>query len=92
MEITKIKDIKSGMNGLNLIANVKEKSPISIHNGKKYARALLEDDTGQIKLNLWRDQTEQFEVGDSVIIRQVFAHTRGRVLQISTWEKIEIKH
>jgi ssDNA-binding replication factor A large subunit len=78
------------MEDLTLTAKVVQKSPTVIRNGKKYASAIVEDESGKIRLNLWREQVEQVNVGDIVKIPKAFVHTRGRTLQISTWSDMEI--
>jgi len=58
------------------------------------ARATLEDDTGKIALNLWRDQIDIVEEGDVVRIENGFVRTykdqlelnvgsRGKIVRIS---------
>lgn len=37
-----------------------------------YTQATLEDETGSIKLNLWRDQVENINVGDKLRIENGF--------------------
>jgi ssDNA-binding replication factor A large subunit len=55
---------------------------------KKYAYAIVEDVTGRIKLNLWRNQVDQVEEGDLIIIPSAFVHVRMGEMQISTWSDI----
>ena len=58
------------------------------------ARAILEDDTGKIALNLWRGQIDLVEEGDVVRIENGFVRTykdqlelnvgsRGKIVRIS---------
>lgn len=88
----KIKDLRVSMNGITIEAKVIEKSRSKISNQKKYAYAIIEDETGRIKLNLWRDQVEQVSEGDIIKVTEAFVHRRGKVTQISTWVKIEKIH
>lgn len=88
--ITKIKDLKPHMQYLTLIVKVVSKSDVAMFNGKEYASAIVEDETGKIKLNLWRDQVEQVKVGETLKVTGVFAHIRAKALQISTWSKLEV--
>jgi len=87
----KIKDIKPHMENLTLVARVIQKSEPKFvgYNKKKYANAILQDETGRITLNLWRDQVDQVSVGDLVKVPNAFAHIRFNTLQVSTWSKIE---
>ena len=59
------------------------------------ARAILEDDTGKIALNLWRGQIKLVKEGDVVRIENGFVRTyqdqlelnvgsRGKIVRIST--------
>jgi ssDNA-binding replication factor A large subunit len=90
----KVADIKSGMKDLEITARVVEKWPTVMHNDKAHAKAIIENDTGRIQLNLWREQVEQVKVGDVIKIPNAFSHSRrgihGRVLQISTWSDIVV--
>jgi ssDNA-binding replication factor A large subunit len=85
----KIKDLKPHMDNLTIIVRVSSKTqPVRIR-GKKYASAIIEDETGKIKLNLWRNQVSQLDVGDCVRIPSFFVHMRNKEMQISTWSDIE---
>ena len=87
----KIKDLKADMQNLTLIAKVVQKSKVDMrgHPPKRYASAIIEDETGRIKLNLWRDQVDQVEEGDVIKIPKAFVHIRGKSVQVSTWSTIE---
>jgi ssDNA-binding replication factor A large subunit len=85
----KVKDLKTHMENVTVVARVVKKSEITEIKMKKYAYALIEDETGQIKLNLWRDQVDQAEEGDLIIIRNAFVHLRMGEKQLSTWSSIE---
>jgi len=88
----KIKDLKPKMQNLTLIAEVVEKSGVEMrgHPRKRYASAIIEDETGRIKLNLWREQVDQVKEGDVIQIPKAFVHIRGRSVQVSTWSTIEL--
>jgi ssDNA-binding replication factor A large subunit len=49
---------------------------------------MVEDSTGQIRLNLWRDQVDQVEDGDLIIIPNAFVHLRLGEKQLGTWSDI----
>ena len=57
----KITDLKRSISGVNLEARVVWKSGISMVPGIPHASAIIEDETGRIKLNLWNDQTEKVQ-------------------------------
>jgi len=85
----KIKDLKPHMENITLVGRVLSVTqPIEI-NMKKYAYAVLEDGSGEIGLNLWREQVAQVEEGDLVKIKDAFVHVKRGVKQISTWSNIE---
>jgi ssDNA-binding replication factor A large subunit len=86
----KIVDIKSRMQDLEVTARVVDKSPPTVYNEKSYSRATIEDETGRIKLNLWREQVEQVQVGDLVKIPGAFSRSRGKRIEISTWSDIVV--
>ena len=86
---TKIKDLKLHMQNVTVIARVVSKSQVSEIRMKKYAQTMVEDETDQIKLNLWRNQVSQVGEGDLIKIRNAFVHFRGREKQLSTWSNIE---
>ena len=87
--ITKIKDLKLHMRNLTLIVKVISKSDVAVYYGDERASAIVEDETGKIKVNLWHDQVEQTKVGKTIRITGAFVHGRSKYLQISTWSKFK---
>jgi ssDNA-binding replication factor A large subunit len=81
----KIKDLRLHMENVEVVARVVNKSEVTKIRMKKYAYATIEDETGKIKLNLWRDQVEQVDVGDLVKVTNAFVHLRKGEKQLSTW-------
>ncbi len=73
----KIRDVRAGMERIRLIAKVLEKSRVTIVDTRfgpaKFAFAVIGDDTGRIRLNLWREQADMVNVGDVVEIVNAFA-------------------
>ena len=58
---------------------------------REHALCTLEDDTGSIPLNLWREQVHQAEIGDTIRLKGAFVKRKAGVVQLSTWEEnIEI--
>jgi len=86
----KLTDLKPGMSGLDIVAEVVEKSEPIMKGGKRYAVATLEDDTGRIALNLWRQQVEQLCVGDLVMVPKSFVQEWRGILELSTWADIVV--
>jgi len=72
----KIADIRPGMRGIIVEGTVLEKSePVDVmtrYGPAKVAYAILEDETGTIRLNLWRKQIEVVNVGDRVRVINAF--------------------
>jgi ssDNA-binding replication factor A large subunit len=85
----KIKDLRPHMENVEVVARVVNKSQVTQIRMKKYAYATIEDETGKIKLNLWRDQVEQVDVGDLIKVTNAFVYTRTGEKQLSTWSDIE---
>lgn len=85
----KISDIKEGDSGVNIEAEVTEKSyarEVRSRFGRPLmvADATLKDDTGIITLTLWNEQISQVNVGDKVKIENGYAKSFRNVLQLST--------
>ena len=93
----KIKDIRAGMENIRLIGRVVHKSKVIIVNTKfgpaKFAYAIIEDKSGKIRLNLWRNQVDIIKVGDYIEIINAFAKSfKGQVeLNVGRSGKIVIK-
>ncbi|MFQ5892281.1 MAG: DNA-binding protein [Candidatus Methanofastidiosia archaeon] len=83
----KIEEVKSGMNNVEVEGVVVDKEkPKKINT--RYGPALLskakiEDETGGIGLNLWRDQVNLVEMGDKVKIEGAFAKTFKDQLELN---------
>ncbi len=82
----KIKELRSGMKKVNVVAKVTEKSDTrevqSRYKNETYqvADALVSDDTGTIKLTLWNEQIDQVNVGDTVKIENGYITSfRGEI-------------
>lgn len=54
-----------------------------------YAQATLEDETGEIRLNLWRDQVEKVNVGSIVRVENGF--TKFRELNVGSRGEITVR-
>lgn len=47
------------------------------------ARAVLEDETGSVCLNLWRDQIDVAKAGDTIVLENAFAREFGGVVEVN---------
>ena len=88
MKVTKIKDLRSGTKHVTVVGRVIDKkfAPSSV----ALARVVLEDRTGRIILNLWRNQIEQVKIGDTVRIADGFVKRWRQILELNTWGEIEV--
>lgn len=92
----KINEIRPGMSGVNVtgkIVDIGEKRLVSTRFGNAFvAKATLEDETGQIALNLWRDQINMVKVGDTIKIENGFTKQfRGQTeLSVGSRGKITV--
>ena len=82
----KIKDLRDGMRRINVEAKVIHKSDArevrSRYGNQTYqvADAIVEDETGTIKLTLWNEQIDQVNVGDTVKIENGYITSfRGEI-------------
>ena len=69
----------------------KERTQRSLY--REHALAWLIDGSGEIRMNLWRDQIEQVQAGDMAHLKAAFTKRhKGTVLELSTWEdRIEVE-
>jgi len=93
----KISELKVGMSNVSLEAKVVDKSEARIvqtrYGKRSVADAVLEDESGEIKISLWQDQIKRVNVGDKVSISGAFVTTfrDGLQLNIPRSGKIEVK-
>jgi len=83
----KIADIKLGLSGIIVeakVVEIGESRDVNTKYGvKTVADAILEDDTGQIKLSLWEDQINSVSVGDNVAVRGAYVTQFRDTLQLN---------
>jgi len=83
----KIADIKVGMSGINLqakVVEIGESRDVNTKYGvKSVADAILEDETGQIKLSLWEDNIEAISVGDVLDLKGAYVTQFRNTLQLN---------
>jgi replication factor A1 len=93
----KISELRAGMSNVSLEAKVIDKSETKIvqtrYGKRSVANAVLEDESGEIKISLWQDQIKKVNVGDKVSISGAFVTTFRDSLQLNIPRngKIEIK-
>jgi len=83
----KVGQIRGGMRNMNITGTLKEvEKPVEI--GTRYgpamlARAVLQDETGSVRLNLWRDQIDIAKAGDTVVLENAFAREFVGVVEVN---------
>jgi ssDNA-binding replication factor A large subunit len=72
----KIADITQGMRSLTVVAKITQIGEVQTITTKfgqaRVAAATLEDQTGSIRLNLWRSQIDIVKPGDTVCLHNAF--------------------
>lgn len=83
----KINEIKRGISNIETtgkIIDISEHRDVNTRYGrKKVADAMIEDDTGQIKLTLWEGQIETVKIGDKVHVVGAYVTEFRDVLQLN---------
>lgn len=74
---------------VEVIGRITKTEPVS-SGTKRLVKATLEDDTGSIILNLWGPQADQCKVGDLVRVRDAYTKIYMGVLELNSWEDIEV--
>jgi ssDNA-binding replication factor A large subunit len=78
------------MRGLDIVALVVEKTEPTMRGNKLHSLATLEDHTGKICLNLWRQQVNQVKLGDVIKVESAFTREWGGEIQLSSWKDLEV--
>ena len=92
----KINELQIRQGSVELVANIKEKDEVREFEkfGKtgKVCNAVLEDDTGTVKLTLWNEQADQVNIGDTVKISNGWVGEYQGEKQLSTGKfgKLEV--
>jgi len=83
----KIADLEEGMSNVSVegkIMEISEKREVQTKYGKRnVANAVLEDESGEISLNLWQEQIDEVKVGDRVSIKGAFVTKFKDKLQLN---------
>ncbi|MEM2294539.1 MAG: OB-fold nucleic acid binding domain-containing protein [Nitrososphaerota archaeon] len=88
--MVKIREVlNSKGRNLEIVGRIKSKEKVILPN-IRLAKAVLEDETGSIILNLWREQVDQCDVGDLVRIKKAYVRYYKGTPELNTWEDIEV--
>ncbi|MEM3695075.1 MAG: OB-fold nucleic acid binding domain-containing protein [Candidatus Bathyarchaeia archaeon] len=85
----KIRDLRNGMKNVALEAKVVEKTEahevLSRFKDETYkvATAIIEDETGKIKLTLWNEQINMVKVNDKIKLEGAYVSTFKGELQLN---------
>jgi replication factor A1 len=83
----KIKDISSPMGNVELVGKIveigEERQVMTKYGRRRVADAVLEDDTGRIKMTLWGEQIDSVKEGDKVEISGGFVTEFRDELQLN---------
>ncbi len=83
----KINEIKYGMSGVSIEGKIIEKSePRTVntrYGPRSVADAILEDETGTIKMSLWEEQIDRVNIGNKVAISGVYVTEFRNELQLN---------
>lgn len=83
----KVDQIRGGMRNMRIIGTLKEvEEPVEMatrYGRAMLAKAVLQDETGSVRLNLWRDQIDIAKVGDRIILENAFAREFGGVVEVN---------
>lgn len=86
-EKVRIRDIQGKMEDLEVVGTVTDKKePLLVDTrfgSAHLAVAVIEDETGSIRLNLWRDQIEKVKVGDRVRLEGAFTRVFGGQVELN---------
>lgn len=93
-----IKDLQNGMKRIEVEAQVVDKSPTRQVQSKfrdevfNVADAIVQDDSGTIKLTLWNEQIDQINIGDKIKIENGYITSfKGEIqLNIGKYGKFSI--
>lgn len=83
----KISEIQRGMSNVSIegkIVDVSEVREVNTRYGRRsVADAIVEDDSGQIKISLWENQINSIRVGDKVSVSGAYVTEFRDVLQLN---------
>ena len=83
----KISEIQRGMSNISVegkILDISEVREVNTRYGKRnVADAIVEDDSGQIKISLWENQITSVRVGDKISVSGAYVTEFRDVLQLN---------
>ena len=83
----KISEIQKGMSSVSIegkVLDISEIRDVNTRYGKKQvADAVIEDDTGEIKLTLWENQIQSVKIGDKVTVTGAYVTEFRSVIQLN---------
>ena len=84
MKIGEIKPSMSNVSVTGKVIDIAEPREVNTRYGtKRVADAVLEDDSGQIKLSLWEDQISSVAIGDTVTVTGAYVTTFRDKVQLN---------
>ena len=87
MTQVKVSQIRGGMRNMKIIGILKEvERPVGIkarYGPALLVRAILEDETGSVHLNLWRQQIDVAKIGDKIVLENAFAREFSGVIEVN---------
>jgi replication factor A1 len=92
----KISDLKTGQGKVDIQVTIKSKEPERVFNkyGRelKVANAIVQDESGEMKLSLWNDDIAKFNAGDKIKIANGYVSEFNGEKQLSAgkYGKIEV--
>jgi replication factor A1 len=94
----KISELKPGMRRVDISAKIQEISPpreVTTRRGEqsRVATAVVSDDSGTVKLNLWNEQIDQVKTNDTVTIENGYVDSfRGETqLNVGRYGKLTVQ-
>jgi len=83
----RIVEVKPDMRGIEVTGKIASMGDVKSVNTRfgpaQVTQAVLQDETGSIVLNLWRDQTRMVREGDRVMIENAFVRTFKDQLELN---------
>lgn len=81
----RICELQANSKVINLVATIDSLGEEQTNpQGTKLKEGIISDDSGQVKLTLWREQIDRFSVGDKIIISSGWCKEFQGEFQVST--------
>lgn len=82
----KIAEIKHPMKNFQVMGKIENKKGRTDSLRRHYT-AYMHDETGKVMINLWRNQVDQVNDGDTIYLLGAFTQKGKRGMTVSTWEE-----